>query len=81
MEPEAPNTSPSGGASRHERQSLLRAALDAIAPNQAEAVRLRYLEGLSLAETASRMERSEAAVKALVSRGLDALSIRITRTV
>jgi RNA polymerase sigma-70 factor (ECF subfamily) len=77
VEPLASQTSPSGRAMRAERAMLLRDALARLSDDQAEAVRLRYLEGLSLAETADRLGRSAAAVKALVSRGLQALADRI----
>jgi RNA polymerase sigma-70 factor (ECF subfamily) len=77
-DPPGRGTSPSEGALRHERAERLRGALEAIPPDQAEAVRLRYLEGLSVAETADRMARSEASVKALVSRGLDALAGKVS---
>jgi RNA polymerase sigma-70 factor, ECF subfamily len=73
-------TSPSGRAMRAEHASLLHEALAALPDRQGEAVRLRYLEGLTIAETAARLERSEAAVKALVTRGLDALAQRIRPT-
>jgi RNA polymerase sigma-70 factor (ECF subfamily) len=52
-------------------------ALLALPERQAEAVRCRYLEGLSLAETAERLECSEPAVKALVCRGLADLAGRV----
>ena len=55
-----------GGAALH-------AALAGLPDRQGEAVRLRDLEGLSLAETATRLETSESAVKALVGRGLTTL--------
>jgi len=70
-EPAGSQTSPSAAASRAEQVAR---ALDALTPEQAEAVRLRYLEGLTVAECAERMARSDAAVKMLVSRGLAALS-------
>jgi len=73
-EPPRAQTSPSGRAVRAERAALLHAALEALPEAQAEAIRLRYLEGQSLAETAERLGRTEAAVKALVSRGFAALS-------
>lgn len=76
--PAASQTSPSGRAMRSERAALLLQALAALPEAQAEAVRLRYLEGLTIAETAERLARSEAAVKALVSRGLAALSQEIS---
>jgi RNA polymerase sigma-70 factor (ECF subfamily) len=74
MEPTGNQTSPSGRAIRAERAGLVANAIDALPPDQARAVRLRYLEGLSVAETADRLDRSPAAVKMLVSRGLAALA-------
>lgn len=78
-EPAAPDTSPSGRVARNERHERLREALATLPDAQAEAVRLRYLEGLSLAETAARLDRTEGAVKALVTRGLGALAARLSR--
>ncbi|MHC4470184.1 MAG: RNA polymerase sigma factor [Planctomycetota bacterium] len=79
-EPVAAQTSPSGRVAGTERAALIRAALDAIPDSQAEAVRLRYLEGWSISECAERLECSPAAVKALVSRGLAALAAKLTST-
>jgi RNA polymerase sigma-70 factor (ECF subfamily) len=72
--PAAEQTSPSGRAMRAEGALSIAEALGELPERQAEAVRLRYLEGLTLAETAERLECSEAAVKALVSRGLAELA-------
>ena len=63
-------TSPSGGAMRVERADALASALGRLPGRQAEAVRLRYLEGASVAQTAVALECTESAVKALVARGL-----------
>ena len=79
VEPAAAQTSPSGAAMRSERATRLARALDSLPDAQAEAVRLRYLEGCTLSETAERLERSVAAVKALVSRGLGELAARFSR--
>ncbi|MBI1851542.1 MAG: sigma-70 family RNA polymerase sigma factor [Planctomycetes bacterium] len=76
----ASQTSPSGRAMRSECALLVRDAIAALPDGQADAVRLRYLEGLTIAETSQRLARSEAAVKALVSRGLEALARRISDT-
>lgn len=73
----ASQTSPSGRAMRAESAVQLHHALAALPERQAEAVRCRYLEGLSLAETAERLQCSEPAVKALVSRGLQDLAGRV----
>lgn len=74
VERPAGSTSPSLHAMRSEDGVRLRAALAEIRPDQAQAVRLRYLEGLSVAETSARLDRSGDAVKALVARGLEALA-------
>src|SRR5215831_8707168 len=79
-EPAARQTSPSGVVLRDERATRLHAALATLPEAQAEAVTLRWLEGLTIAETAERLERSEAAVKALVARGLAALSEALERS-
>ena len=71
-------TSPSGRAIRAEGSLRIEEALAALPERQAEAVRLRYLEGLSVAETAARLECSEPAVKSLVSRGLMGLAGRVS---
>jgi RNA polymerase sigma-70 factor, ECF subfamily len=67
-------TSPSGGAMRAERADALALALARLPERRAEAVRLRYLEGASLAQTAAALQCSESAVKALVARGLAELA-------
>ena len=73
-DPAESQTSPSGRAQRDERDGRLRHAVAALPPRQADAVRLRYLEARSLAETAAELQCTEAAVKALVSRGLSELA-------
>lgn len=72
-------TSPSRKAIRAESARQLFDALHGIPETQAEAVRLRYLEGLSLAEIVERMSKSETAVAGLLKRGLQNLrgSIRL----
>ena len=77
LDPAQTGTSPSMGAMRLERAELLRAALAELPEAQAEAIRLRYLEGSSLCEAAARMQRSEAAVKALVTRAFTVLAQRL----
>ena len=73
-EPPAEQSTATGRAQRGERAVLIAEAIDRLPASQAEALRHRYLEGCSLAETAERVGRSEAAVKALVGRGLTALA-------
>ncbi len=76
--PVAQQTSLPSRAARADDASRLREALDDLPEQQARAVELRFLEGLSIAEVASQMGRSPSAVKALVSRGLQKLSRRLT---
>jgi len=73
----ASQTSPSGHLARGEGRARLLGALDALPRRQADAVRLRYLEGLSASEAAERLECSESAIKALVSRGMAQLAGRL----
>ncbi len=66
-------TSPSRRAMKAEAAQQLFEALHTIPETQAEAIRLRYLEGLSLAEIVDRMGKSETAVAGLLKRGLQKL--------
>src|SRR5262249_37363006 len=54
-------------------QQSLEPALARLTPEQRQAVELRFLQGLSVAETASTMARSEEAVKKLQARALATL--------
>lgn len=76
-DPPAGQTSVAGRVGRSEQATVIADALSTLSDAQAEAVRLRYLGGLSVAETAERMERSESAVKSLVARGLKDLALRL----
>ncbi len=66
-------SSPSHKAIRAESAKQLFDALHELPELQAEAVRLRYIEGLSLAEIVDRMGKSETAVAGLLKRGLQKL--------
>ena len=66
-------TSPSGVAIRTEAALALVEALHELPETQAEAVRLRYMEGLPLAEIVERMGKSDTAVAGLLKRGLQKL--------
>jgi len=79
-EPVSLQTSVAGRASRGEHALRIAAALDQLPENQAAAVRLRYLQGLSVAETAEQLATTPAAVKALVARGLAQLGGRLKTT-
>jgi len=73
-EPPAMQTSVAGRVGRGEHALRIAEALERLPESQAAAVRLRYLQGLSVAETAERLETTPAAVKALVARGLAQLA-------
>jgi RNA polymerase sigma-70 factor, ECF subfamily len=66
-------TSPSGAAIRSEAVLALIEALHELPESQAEAIRLRYMEGLPLAEIVERMGKSDTAVAGLLKRGLKKL--------
>ncbi len=66
----AHTTSPSGKAIRAEAAQELYQALLHLPENQAEAIRLRYIEGLSLADISDRMSKSDTAIAGLLKRGL-----------
>lgn len=63
-------TSPSRRVMREEAALAMLEALAKIPETQAEAVRLRYMEGLSLAEICERMGKTETAAAGLLKRGL-----------
>lgn len=66
----ATSHTPSRSAAVHENARMVSEALEYLSPEYREAVRLRLLEGLSVAEVAARMNRTEFAVHKLCSRGL-----------
>jgi RNA polymerase sigma-70 factor (ECF subfamily) len=70
---DATQSTPSQRLLRDERTVELTAALEHLAGDQRDAVRLRYLEGLSLKEVGRAMQRSEKAAAALILRGVAAL--------
>jgi RNA polymerase sigma-70 factor (ECF subfamily) len=70
---EARQSSPSQHVAKKEDLLRLANALTELSDLQREAVICRHLQGLSLAEVAGRLERSETAVAGLVYRGLNKL--------
>lgn len=75
----AAQTSLASRAGRRERGADLLAALGRLPARQAEAVRLRYLEGLSVEQAARRLGCTAPAAKALVTRALSDLAQRVRR--
>ena len=61
----------------NEKSIRLTKAMESLPEDQREAVRLRHLEGLSLAEMSKRLDRSERAVAALLNRGIANLRSRL----
>ena len=70
-------TSPSGKVVRAEAAAQLFEALRTLPETQAEALRLRYLEGLTLSEIVDRMGKTEMAVAGLLKRGLAKLRVAL----
>jgi len=62
--------SPSQRALQGERAAKIAEVLETLPQRQREAVRLRHLEGCSLAEIARQLDRSEVAAAGLLKRGL-----------
>jgi RNA polymerase sigma-70 factor, ECF subfamily len=62
--------SPSAVADLDDRIGLLRRALQALSEEQRDVIQFRYLNQLSVSETAVRMNRSERAVRSLCVRAL-----------
>ncbi len=66
-------SSPSSVAIRAESVTELMQRLNGLPEMQAEAIRLRYLEGLKLPEIVERLGKSDTAVAGLLKRGLQNL--------
>jgi RNA polymerase sigma-70 factor (ECF subfamily) len=64
---------PSRSAVNHELLQALKEALGRLLPEQAEALRLRHLDGLPIGEVAARMKRTEGSVLMLCNRALKSL--------
>jgi RNA polymerase sigma-70 factor (ECF subfamily) len=67
------------GLHRQEELARLANALERLPMAQRQALELHYLEGLTLAEVAQRIERSKPAVAGLLQRGLAALRTHFAR--
>jgi RNA polymerase sigma-70 factor, ECF subfamily len=67
-------STPSGVASLREEVERVESAFDRLTEEHREVISLAYLTGLSRAEIAERMQRSEGAVRVLLHRALARLS-------
>lgn len=65
---------------RVEERSILERCLQQLSPDQERCVRLRFLEDLSVSETAQAMDRDPAAVRSLQLRALRALRGMVVRS-
>lgn len=70
-------STPSQRAMKHEEEDRLERALAQLPRDQQEVVRLRHLQGKTLAEIAEQIGRSRAATASLLQRGLEALRRRL----
>jgi RNA polymerase sigma-70 factor (ECF subfamily) len=75
--PATARTGPVEVAERREAQRRLAASLLTLAPAVREAIVLRHVDGLSVAETATALGRPEGTVKAQVHRGLALLRLQL----
>jgi len=64
---------PSKSAANHELLAALDSAITRLPPDQAEAIRLRFLSGMEVRHVAREMRRTAASVSMLCRRGLDSL--------
>jgi RNA polymerase sigma-70 factor (ECF subfamily) len=69
-DPPAPDPTPEKQLSRRSDIKAVHQALAHLTEDRASAISLRYFGGLNVAETARAMDKSRAAVKMLVMRGL-----------
>jgi RNA polymerase sigma-70 factor (ECF subfamily) len=72
-----PDPEPEASFLRLERALGLKAALATLAPDQREAIELRFGRDLRIKEIAAQMNRSEGAVKMLLLRGMESLRHRL----
>lgn len=73
FDPPATTSSPSQRLMDKEQSLQLAISMQAVTDEQREALRLRHIEGYSLAEIAEEMNRSRSAVAGLLARGLQEL--------
>lgn len=69
-DPPAPGPTLEKHAAHQSDLGVIRQAIQNLTPDRANAISLRYFGGLTVAETARVMEKTPAAVKMLVMRGL-----------
>jgi RNA polymerase sigma-70 factor (ECF subfamily) len=75
----ADQSSPSQQAERNEQLLRLASGIDRLPEDQREALLLKHMQGLSLAEIGERLGRTRAAVASLLRRGLKSLRENLHR--
>jgi RNA polymerase sigma-70 factor (ECF subfamily) len=66
-------TTPSQALSRDAKEYRLARAVESLPPEQRDAVRLRYVDGLPTKEIAERLGKSDVAVRVMLSRTVQKL--------
>ena len=61
-------TTPTQAVVRNEREASLRAALETLPEEQREVIRMRYVEGLATKDIATRLKKSDVAVRVMLTR-------------
>jgi RNA polymerase sigma-70 factor (ECF subfamily) len=74
----SPDTTPGAHAQRNESARLLEEAMYALPDRQREAVRLKHLQGWTVAAISAHLETTNEAVAGLLHRGLTTLNQRLT---
>ena len=64
---------PSRSVAGHEAADAVQAAIDTLKPEYRDAIRLRYIEGRSVGETAALLGKTERSIHKLCSRGIQKL--------
>ena len=75
-----PRRTPSQSIARHEAVGAVRVALTGLTEDYREALQLRYVQGLPVAEVAETMKRTPRAVHNLCRRGLQELRAALGRS-
>lgn len=72
-------TSPSKAFSRNVRELRLQVALEELLPEQQEVLRLRYVENLPTKQIAERINKTDGALRVMISRSLKQLQSKLQK--
>lgn len=70
-------TSASQAFSRHQKEFQLMIAMEALTPEQREAIRLRFVDGWATKEIAEKLGKTDGAVRVLLSRTISQLQTMV----